>query len=96
MNVLLSPASPFPLVAALFLLSLLIVLSAAAWFTRRLEALCDRLDLSAGMLSILSALGANIPNYVASIVAIANGQQDVGFGIIIGSNILPGLGYVSY
>jgi cation:H+ antiporter len=39
------------------------------------------------MLSILSALGANIPNYVASIVAIANGQQDVGLGIIIGSNI---------
>ncbi len=39
------------------------------------------------MLSILGALGANIPNYVASIVAIANGQQDVGLGIIIGSNI---------
>ena len=87
MSVLLSPASPFLLVLALFLVSLLIVLSAAAWFTRRLEALCDRLDLSAGMLSILSALGANIPNYVASIVAIANGQQDVGLGIIIGSNI---------
>jgi len=52
-----------------------------------LEALCDRLDLSAGMLSILSALGANIPNYVASIVAIVDGQQDVGLGIIIGSNI---------
>ena len=87
MSVLLSPTSPFLLVLALFLVSLLIVLSAAAWFTRRLEALCDRLDLSAGMLSILSALGANIPNYVASIVAIANGQQDVGLGIIIGSNI---------
>ncbi len=87
MNVLLSSASPFPLVIVIFLVSLLIVLSAAAWFTRRLESLCDRLDLSAGMLSILSALGANIPNYVASIVAIANGQQDVGLGIIIGSNI---------
>jgi cation:H+ antiporter len=87
MSAVLSPASPFLLVLAIFLVSLLIVLSAAAWFTRRLEALCDRLDLSAGMLSILSALGANIPNYVASIVAIANGQQDVGLGIIIGSNI---------
>jgi len=87
MSVLLSPASPFLLVLVIFLVSLLIVLSAAAWFTRRLEALCDRLDLSAGMLSILSAIGANIPNYVASIVAIANGQQDVGLGIIIGSNI---------
>ncbi len=87
MSALLSPTSPFLLVLAIFLVSLLIVLRAAAWFTRRLEALCDRLDLSAGMLSILSALGANIPNYVASIVAIANGQQDVGLGIIIGSNI---------
>jgi cation:H+ antiporter len=87
MSALLSPTTPFLLVLALFLVSLLIVLSAAAWFTRRLEALCDRLDFSAGMLSILSALGANIPNYVASIVAIANGQQDVGLGIIIGSNI---------
>ncbi len=87
MNLLLSATSPFPLVLAIFLISLLIVLGAAAWFTRRLEALCDRLDLSAGMLSILGALGANIPNYVASIVAIANGQQDVGLGIIIGSNI---------
>jgi cation:H+ antiporter len=87
MNLLLSAASPFPLVLVLFLISLLIVLGAAAWFTRRLEALCDRLDLSAGMLSILGALGANIPNYIASIVAIANGHQDVGLGIIIGSNI---------
>ena len=87
MNVFLSTTSPFPLILAIFLVSLLVVLGAAAWFTRRLEALCDRLDLSAGMLSILGALGANIPNYVASIVAIANGQQDLGLGIIIGSNI---------
>jgi cation:H+ antiporter len=87
MSVLLSSSSPSLLVLAIFMVSLLIVLSAAAWFTRRLEALCDRLDLSAGMLSILSAPGANIPNFVASIVAIANGQQNVGLGIIIGSNI---------
>lgn len=87
MNLFLFTAAPFPVVLATFLASLLIVMGAAAWFTRRLEALCDRLDLSAGMLSILGALGANIPNYVASFVAIANGQQDVGLGIIIGSNI---------
>jgi len=36
---------------------------------------------------MLGALGANIPNYAASIVAIARGQLDVGLGIIIGSNI---------
>jgi cation:H+ antiporter len=62
-------------------------MAAAAWFTRRLEAICDRLDLSAGVLSILGALGANIPNYVASIDAIASGKTEVGLGIIIGSNI---------
>src|SRR6266849_125282 len=84
---LLPAASPFPRVLTIFLVSLMIVMGAGAWFTRRLEALCDRLDLSAGMLSILGALGANIPNYVSSIVAIASGQQNIGLGIIIGSNI---------
>lgn len=62
-------------------------MTAAAWFTRRLEAICDRLELSAGVLSVLGALGANIPNYVASIDAIARGSTEVGLGIIIGSNI---------
>jgi cation:H+ antiporter len=70
-----------------FLASLGITMAAAAWFTRRLEAICDRLDLSAGVLSILGALGANIPNYVAAIDAIARGSTEIGLGIIIGSNI---------
>lgn len=87
MNLLLPATSPFPIVLVVFLVSLLVVMGAAEWFTRRLEALCDRLDFSAGMLSLLGALGANIPNYISSIVAIANGQQAIGLGIIIGSNI---------
>ncbi len=62
-------------------------MAAAAWFTRRLEAICDHLDLSAGVLSVLGALGANIPNYVASIDALASGKTEIGLGIIIGSNI---------
>lgn len=85
--VIISVSSPFLLVLLVFLVSLLVVLGAAAWFTRRLEVLCDRLDLSAGILSILGALGANIPNYIASLVAIASSRLDVGLGIIIGSNI---------
>jgi cation:H+ antiporter len=79
--------STFFLTLLVFLASLALTMSAAAWFTRRLEALCDRLDLAPGILSILSALGANIPNYLASIVAIANAQLEVGLGIILGSNI---------
>src|SRR5438552_10774277 len=76
-----------PIVSLLFVASLLITMSAAAWFTRRLEVVCDALNLSPSLLSLLGVLDANIPNYVASIVAIAGGHLDVGLGIIIGSNI---------
>ncbi len=71
----------------LFAASIAVAMSASAYFTRRLEALCDRLDLSPGVLSILGALGANIPNYVASIDAFATHRPEIGLGIIIGSNI---------
>lgn len=78
---------PLPIVLLLFVASLLMTMSASAWFTRRLEAVCDALNLPPSLLSLLGALGANISNYVASIVAIAGGHLDIGLGIIIGSNI---------
>ena len=62
-------------------------MGAAAWFTRRLEQISAALDFSPGLLSLLGALGANIPNYVASTFAIISGQIAIGLGIIIGSNI---------
>jgi len=70
-----------------FVLSLLVAAGASAWFTHRLETLSDLFDLSPGFLSLLGALGANIPNYVASLVAAASGQVVVGVSIILGSNI---------
>jgi cation:H+ antiporter len=76
----------FLLIAA-FVLSLLVAVAASASFTRRLEVISDALHFSPGLLSLLGALGANIPNYVASLVAAASGQVEVGIGIIIGSNI---------
>ncbi len=75
------------LLIAGFILSLLIAVGASAWFTRRLEVLSDLWQWSPGLLSLFGALGANIPNYVASIAAIISGQMVVGIGIIIGSNI---------
>ena len=81
-------AGTFVLMAlALFLVSLMIVIATSARFTRRLEELCEALNLSIGILSLLSALGANIPNYVSSVIAILSGHEDVGIGIIVGSNI---------
>jgi cation:H+ antiporter len=71
----------------LFIASLLLTMAASAWFTRRLETICDSLSLPPSLLSLLGALGANIPNYAASTLAIAGGHLDVGLGIIIGSNV---------
>jgi cation:H+ antiporter len=80
------PPLPLPTLLLTFALSLLITMGAAAWFTRVLEAISDMFDLSASLLSLLGALGANIPNYAASIVAIVGAQFAIGLGIIIGSN----------
>ncbi len=75
------------LLIAFFVASLLIVVGASAVFTRRLEVISDLWQFSPGLLSLVGALGANIPNYVAALAAAASGQPEVGIGIIIGSNI---------
>jgi cation:H+ antiporter len=74
-------------VVTLFVGSLIVTLSASAFFTRRLEAVSDLWELSPGLLSLLGALGANIPNYAAALDAAWSGQTGVGVGIIVGSNI---------
>ena len=79
--------SSLPVTLGIFLVSLAIVIATSARFTRKLEELCEALNLSIGILSLLSALGANIPNYVSSTIAILSGHTDVGIGIIVGSNI---------
>jgi cation:H+ antiporter len=79
--------SSLPVTLGIFLVSLLIVIATSTRFTRKLEDLCEALQLSIGLLSLLSALGANIPNYVSSAIAIVSGHIDVGIGIIVGSNI---------
>lgn len=85
-----SLAGPFPvwtLPALVFGAALVVALRAAAWFTRLLEDLGDHWDFSPGLLSFVSALGANIPNYAASLVAFVSGHAPVGLGIIVGSNV---------
>src|SRR5258708_4321121 len=79
--------SSLPGASGIFLVSLMIVIAASTQFTRKLEELCETFNLSIGLLSLLSAIGANIPNYVSSALAILAGHVDVGIGIIVGSNI---------
>jgi cation:H+ antiporter len=79
--------SSLPVTLGIFLISLIIVIWASTQFTRKLEWLCEMFHLSIGMLSLLSALGANIPNYISAAIATAGGHNDVGIGIIVGSTI---------
>lgn len=79
--------SSLPVALGIFLVSLILVIATSARFTRKLEELCEVLNLSIGILGLLSALGANIPNYISSAIAIVSGHTDVGIGIIVGSNI---------
>jgi cation:H+ antiporter len=79
------PAWSAPLLV--FAAALLIAVSGAAWFTRSLEDLSDRWRFSPGLLGLVSAVGANAPNYTASLTAFASRQPLVGQGIIVGSNI---------
>lgn len=79
--------SSFPAATLLFIVSLGVVIIASAHFTRKLEALCETFNFSIGILSLLSALGANIPDYASAAVAIIGGHTDLGIGIILGSNI---------
>jgi len=79
------PAWPLPLLA--FVVALLVTLSGAAWFTRSLEQLSDRWQFSPGLLGLVGAVGANIPNYTASLTAFVDRQPLVGEGVIVGSNV---------
>ena len=67
--------------------ALSITLGAAARYTRLLEQLSDYEHLPSELLGFLSGLGANIPNYVASLAAFVSGHGLIGLGIIVGSNI---------
>jgi cation:H+ antiporter len=52
-----------------------------------LEKLKTRFHLSGGLLGMISALGADTPEISSAVTALFVGQQGIGVGIVIGSNI---------
>jgi hypothetical protein len=66
------PSWVFP--TAIFVVALGMTLYAAAQYTRCMERLSEYEHLSGEILGFLSALGANIPNYVASLAAFVGGM----------------------
>jgi cation:H+ antiporter len=69
----------------------LLGLSAALWCAERLVHALDRLGhrvhLSAALLGTLVAFGADGPEVTSALIALTSGSQDVGAGVLIGSNI---------
>jgi cation:H+ antiporter len=76
-----------PIALAFFALSLLATLYAAWIFADRLDRLGTRLGLPEALLGLLTAAGADAPELSSAIVAIARGDHEVGFGVVVGSNL---------
>jgi cation:H+ antiporter len=84
---------------AAFLAGALVSLATSWLLVSRLERVGERLGLSEALLGIVAALAADAPEVTAAVSAMAGGQQRLGAGVIIGSNVfnlaaLLGLGAV--
>ena len=64
-----------------------LVLLASVRLTRGLDRLGKLLGLSEGLLGLLTALGANAPEVAAAVTALMSGAHDVGYGLVLGSNL---------
>jgi cation:H+ antiporter len=90
---------PVAVAVPAFLVGALISLATSWVLVSRLERVGERLGLSEALLGIVAALAADAPEVTAAVTAIANHQQRLGAGVVIGSNVfnlaaLLGLGAV--
>lgn len=76
-----------PLAIAVFLVGLIVSLGASEVLVTGLSRLGRRIGLAAGLLGLLTALGADGPEISSAITALASGAKDVGIGVILGSNL---------
>jgi len=72
---------------AAFLVGLAATLGASEALVWGLSRLGLRLGLTAGLLGLLTALGADAPEIASATSATLSGARDVGLGVILGSNL---------
>jgi cation:H+ antiporter len=90
---------PVPLELLAFCLGAAVSLATSYLLVTRLERIGERLGLSEALLGLVAALAADAPEITSAVTALAQHQQKVGAGVIIGSNVfnlaaLLGLGAV--
>jgi cation:H+ antiporter len=86
-------------VVALFVLAAVTSLATSWLLVSRLERLGERVGMSEVVLGLVAALAADAPEITSAISAISEHQQQVGAGVVLGSNVfnlaaLLGLGAV--
>ena len=87
------------LAVVLFAVGAAVSLATSWLLVSRLERVGERLGLSEALLGLVAALAADAPEITAAIAALASHQQQVGAGVVLGSNVfnlaaLLGLGAV--
>jgi cation:H+ antiporter len=76
-----------PLLALGFLLAAAVSLVASWTLVTSLERVGARLALTEALLGMLAALAADAPEITAAVTALAAGNQHIGAGVVIGSNV---------
>ena len=82
-----------------FIAAAAVSLATSFLLVARLERVGERLGLSEALLGMVAALAADAPEVTAAVTAIAHHEQQVGAGVVLGSNVfnlaaLLGLGAV--
>jgi len=75
------------LTLVLFLVSTAVALAASSVLIVRLERIGARLSLAEAALGVVAALAADLPEISTAVAALAQGQNEVGVGVILGSNV---------
>lgn len=78
---------PTGALAVIFAAAACASLGASSLLVRRIERFAARLGLSEAILGLVSALSANSPEITSAISALAQGEHDVGIGVVLGSNV---------
>jgi len=74
-------------ILVLFLVSTAVALAASSVLIVRLERIGARLSLAEAALGVVAALAADLPEISTAVAALAQGQNEVGIGVILGSNV---------
>ena len=76
-----------PLALLVFAVGLGVSLGASEFLVRGFGRLGTNVGLAAGLVGLLTALGADGPEISSAITALVSGAKDVGLGVILGSNL---------